>query len=65
MSSIAYKPYPSGFVVHPIIDACLEIALFASPSPGSLTLSAGSAGDSPSFPYVHAKFASTCGSLPG
>lgn len=26
MSSIAYKPYPSGFVVHPIIDACLEIA---------------------------------------
>ena len=26
MSSIAYKPYPSGFVVHQIIDACLEIA---------------------------------------
>lgn len=25
-SAIAYKPYPSGFVVHPIIDACLEIA---------------------------------------
>lgn len=26
MSALAYKPYPSGFVVHPIIDACLEIA---------------------------------------
>jgi len=23
---LAYKPYPSGFVIHPIIDACLEVA---------------------------------------
>jgi len=22
---LAYKPYPSGFVIHPVIDACLEI----------------------------------------
>ena len=26
ISTLAYKPYPSGFVIHPIIDACLEIA---------------------------------------
>jgi len=26
MSTLAYKPYPCGFVIHPIIDACLEIA---------------------------------------
>ena len=26
MSSLAYKPYPCGFVIHPVIDACLEIA---------------------------------------
>ena len=26
ISALAYKPYPSGFVIHPIIDACLEIA---------------------------------------
>ena len=23
---LAYKPYPCGFVIHPVIDACLEIA---------------------------------------
>jgi len=23
--TLAYKPYPSGFVIHPVIDACLEI----------------------------------------
>ena len=23
---LAFKPYPAGFVVHPVIDACLEIA---------------------------------------
>ena len=33
MSAIAYKPYPSGFVVHPIIDACLEIARAPSFNP--------------------------------
>ena len=26
ISALAYKPYPSGFVIHPIIDACLDIA---------------------------------------
>ena len=26
VSTLAYKPYPSGVVIHPIIDACLEIA---------------------------------------
>lgn len=26
ISTLAYKPYPCGFVIHPIIDACLEIA---------------------------------------
>lgn len=25
ISSLAYKPYPSGVVIHPIIDACLDI----------------------------------------
>jgi len=25
MSDVAYKPYPCGFVIHPVIDACLEI----------------------------------------
>jgi 2-methylcitrate dehydratase PrpD len=25
LSALAYKPYPSGVVIHPIIDACLEI----------------------------------------
>jgi 2-methylcitrate dehydratase PrpD len=26
ITTLAYKPYPSGVVIHPIIDACLEIA---------------------------------------
>jgi len=26
ISSLAYKPYPSGFVIHPVTDACLQIA---------------------------------------
>jgi 2-methylcitrate dehydratase PrpD len=26
ISSLAYKPYPCGFVIHPIIDVCLELA---------------------------------------
>ena len=26
ISTLAYKPYPCGFVIHPVIDACLEIA---------------------------------------
>ncbi len=26
LSQLAYKPYPSGFVIHPVIDACLDIA---------------------------------------
>ncbi len=26
ISALAYKPYPSGFVIHPIIDACLDVA---------------------------------------
>jgi 2-methylcitrate dehydratase PrpD len=26
ISTLAYKPYPCGFVIHPIIDVCLEIA---------------------------------------
>ena len=25
MLDVAYKPYPCGFVIHPIIDACMEI----------------------------------------
>ena len=25
-AALAYKPYPSGFVIHPIADACLDIA---------------------------------------
>ncbi len=25
ISTLAYKPYPSGVVIHPIVDACLEI----------------------------------------
>ncbi len=25
MLDVAYKPYPSGFVIHPIIDACLDM----------------------------------------
>lgn len=30
ISTLAYKPYPCGFVIHPIIDACLEIARTAA-----------------------------------
>jgi 2-methylcitrate dehydratase PrpD len=26
ISGLAYKPYPSGFVIHPVIDACLDLA---------------------------------------
>jgi 2-methylcitrate dehydratase PrpD len=26
IATLAYKPYPSGFVIHPVIDACLELA---------------------------------------
>ena len=26
ISTLAYKPYPSGFVIHPVTDACLDIA---------------------------------------
>jgi len=26
ITTLAYKPYPSGVVIHPIIDACLEVA---------------------------------------
>ena len=26
ISTLAYKPYPCGFVVHPVIDACLDLA---------------------------------------
>lgn len=26
MLTLAYKPYPAGFVIHPIIDACLDAA---------------------------------------
>ncbi len=25
MLDVAYKPYPSGFVIHPVIDACLDM----------------------------------------
>jgi 2-methylcitrate dehydratase PrpD len=28
--SLAYKPYPSGFVTHPVIDVCLDVARRAS-----------------------------------
>lgn len=26
IATLAYKPYPSGFVIHPVIDACLDLA---------------------------------------
>jgi 2-methylcitrate dehydratase PrpD len=26
IATLAYKPYPCGFVVHPVIDACLDLA---------------------------------------
>lgn len=31
--SLAYKPYPSGFVTHPVIDVCLEFARSTSFDP--------------------------------
>ena len=34
--SLAYKPYPSGFVTHPVIDVCLEIARNRSYDPGAI-----------------------------
>ena len=33
LSTLAYKPYPSGVVIHPIIDACLEIVKTKSIDP--------------------------------
>ncbi len=30
IATLAYKPYPSGVVIHPIIDACLEIVKMQS-----------------------------------
>ena len=32
----AYKPYPCGIVIHPAIDACLEIAAGHSPRPDAI-----------------------------
>jgi 2-methylcitrate dehydratase PrpD len=34
--SLAYKPYPSGFVTHPVIDVCLEIARSRSYDPAAI-----------------------------
>jgi len=34
--SLAYKPYPSGFVVHPVIDVCLDIARNHSIDPAAI-----------------------------
>lgn len=34
--TLAYKPYPSGFVVHPVIDACLDAARNHSIDPGRI-----------------------------
>lgn len=34
--SLAYKPYPSGFVTHPVIDVCLDIARNRSYDPGQI-----------------------------
>ncbi|MDB5809661.1 MAG: 2-methylcitrate dehydratase [Betaproteobacteria bacterium] len=36
ISSLAYKPYPSGFVIHPVTDACLEIAQKNSYDPAQI-----------------------------
>lgn len=33
----AYKPYPCGIVIHPAIDACLQIAREARPAPEAVT----------------------------
>jgi len=32
----AYKPYPCGIVIHPTIDACLEIAMRHTPAPEAI-----------------------------
>ena len=34
--TLAYKPYPSGFVTHPVIDVCLEIARNRSYDPQAI-----------------------------
>ena len=34
--SLAYKPYPSGFVTHPVIDVCLDIARNRSYDPAAI-----------------------------
>ena len=34
--SLAYKPYPSGFVTHPVIDACLDVARRERYEPASI-----------------------------
>jgi len=34
--SLAYKPYPSGFVTHPVIDVCLDLARRESFDPGTI-----------------------------
>ena len=36
MLSVAYKPYPSGFVTHPVIDVCLDIARTRSYDPRAI-----------------------------
>jgi 2-methylcitrate dehydratase PrpD len=33
----AHKPYPCGFVIHPVIDACLEIARASALDPAGIT----------------------------
>jgi 2-methylcitrate dehydratase PrpD len=34
--ALAYKPYPSGFVTHPVIDVCLDLARRESFSPADI-----------------------------
>ena len=36
IQSLAYKPYPSGFVTHPVIDVCLEIARSRAYDPAAI-----------------------------
>jgi len=36
ISALAYKPYPAGVVIHPIIDACLEVARADSFDPAQI-----------------------------
>ena len=36
IESLAYKPYPSGFVTHPVIDVCLDIARTQTYDPASI-----------------------------